>query len=435
MPESSIIGTRIRENRLLRGLRQSELAKAVGISPSYLNLIEHNRRRIGGKILLEIAATLNVEPSVLSQGAEAALIAGLQEAARRDVEGNSAEQDRLEEFAGRFPGWAKLLVDLHRRSEELEHSVKALTDRLAHDPHLAESIHEVLSVVTAIRSTASILVDPKPLEPEWQNRFHRNINEDSRRLAEGAKALAQYLDAAPGSESDIRSPQDELDTFLSENRYHFTPLEIGGGATVDDILDVDQFLTLPAAIEMARTVLKQYEADAHRVHYGELLAEIEKRGVAPIELADAMNVNPATIFRRLATLPEEHVGPIGLAICDGSGTLLLRKPFDGFLVTRMSGSCPLWPLYRVLAQPDVPLQMRLQQVGRDARPVTAMAVAERVGPMQFNVPPTLRAYMLVVPMSVTDEAECLVEVGTSCRVCSREGCLSRREPSAMQSGF
>ena len=81
MPHTSMIGSRIRERRVLSGIRQSELAKRAGISPSYLNLIEHNRRRIGGKTLLQLAEALEVEPSWLSEGAGATLIQGLREAA------------------------------------------------------------------------------------------------------------------------------------------------------------------------------------------------------------------------------------------------------------------------------------------------------------------------------------------------------------------
>ena len=54
--------------------------------------------------------------------------------------------------------------------------------------------------MTSIRSTSSILVETKELEPEWQGRFHRNINEDSARLAEGAEALVRYLEGAPDTE-------------------------------------------------------------------------------------------------------------------------------------------------------------------------------------------------------------------------------------------
>ncbi|WP_304951541.1 helix-turn-helix domain-containing protein, partial [Sulfitobacter sp.] len=47
-----LTGSRIRERRVMAGLKQAELAQQSGISASYLNLIEHNRRRIGGKLLL-----------------------------------------------------------------------------------------------------------------------------------------------------------------------------------------------------------------------------------------------------------------------------------------------------------------------------------------------------------------------------------------------
>ena len=81
MPRETLVGTRIRERRTLAGLRQAELARRSGISASYLNLIEHNRRRIGGKVLQDIARTLDVKPAVLADGAEASLIASLRDAA------------------------------------------------------------------------------------------------------------------------------------------------------------------------------------------------------------------------------------------------------------------------------------------------------------------------------------------------------------------
>jgi DNA-binding XRE family transcriptional regulator len=52
MERSAFAGSRIRERRVALGLRQAEVALRAGISGSYLNLIEHNRRRIGGKLSL-----------------------------------------------------------------------------------------------------------------------------------------------------------------------------------------------------------------------------------------------------------------------------------------------------------------------------------------------------------------------------------------------
>ena len=134
-----LTGSRIRERRVMAALRQADLAREIGISASYLNLIEHNKRRIGGKLLLDIAAALQVEPQSLTEGAEATLIAALRVAA--DEAGLSGpEADKAEEFAGRFPGWADVLAGTMRRVSTLEATVEALTDRLGHDPHLALSL-------------------------------------------------------------------------------------------------------------------------------------------------------------------------------------------------------------------------------------------------------------------------------------------------------
>jgi transcriptional regulator with XRE-family HTH domain len=63
-------GAQIRARRQARGLGQGALARQVGISPSYLNLIEHDRRRIGGKLLVALAAALDADPADLTPGGE-----------------------------------------------------------------------------------------------------------------------------------------------------------------------------------------------------------------------------------------------------------------------------------------------------------------------------------------------------------------------------
>ena len=57
------IGIRIRRHRMQLKQTQAGLARAVGISPSYLNLIENNKRAIGGRLLIRIAERLNKSDS------------------------------------------------------------------------------------------------------------------------------------------------------------------------------------------------------------------------------------------------------------------------------------------------------------------------------------------------------------------------------------
>jgi len=259
----ALTGSRIRERRVMAGQKQADLAKRIGISASYLNLIEHNRRRIGGKLLLNIAAALGVEPTALTEGAEAALIATLREAAD-DARLSGPEATRADEFAGRFPGWADVLANAQRRIATLERTVETLTDRLAHDPHLAASMHELLTTAAAIRSTASILADTKTLEPEWRDRFHINIDQDSRRLADSAQALVGYLEADPEITPAADSPQEEVEAFLAAHRYRFATLEVteGDADAIDKLIQTAPELQSVAAHHIARDVLQPIAIDA-----------------------------------------------------------------------------------------------------------------------------------------------------------------------------
>ena len=58
MPRAALTGTRIRALRTARRLAQADLARLAGVSPSYLNLIEHNRRRAGPTLLGALARAL-----------------------------------------------------------------------------------------------------------------------------------------------------------------------------------------------------------------------------------------------------------------------------------------------------------------------------------------------------------------------------------------
>ena len=213
----SLTGSRIRERRMSLGLRQGDLAKSIGISASYLNLIEHNRRRIAGKLLTELARALSVEVTALTDGAEASKVAALQGAvasAEAAQLGVSLDTEQLEEIAGRFPTWADLIAQQHQKIRALNHIVDTLSDRLAHDPFLSTSLHDVITTVTSIRSSSSILAKEDELDPEWRKRFERNIFNDSRRLAESAQSLANYLDGAGMLLQLLARPKRKLTAFL-----------------------------------------------------------------------------------------------------------------------------------------------------------------------------------------------------------------------------
>ncbi|WP_377186361.1 helix-turn-helix domain-containing protein [Ruegeria meonggei] len=427
-----LTGSRIRERRQIAGLRQAELARKVGISASYLNLIEHNRRRIGGKLLVDIAAVLMVEPSLLTQGIEATLISALREAAAEAV-GQQAEVDALEEFAGRFPGWAGVLAQMHRRVVSLERTVETLSDRLTHDPHLASSVHEVLSTAAAIRSTAAILADTQEIEPEWQDRFHRNLHQDAERLADSSKSLVAYLDDSDSAEDRRGVPLEDVEAFFDAREHHFPEIEDGKTADQVDLAELDS----TTARTLALSFLKTYTADARAIPLAQIKAAVSVAEPDPAQLAAQFSVDTATVLRRLAALPKGYLSrPAGLVMCDASGSVLFTKPVPGFAMPRFGETCPLWPVFQALNRPLVPIRKRVVQLGRAAAVFDCYAYAWPQFVGGYDEGPVYRSVMLIQPVEDGQPNDKTVSrVGPSCRVCPNNSCEARREPSILREGF
>lgn len=428
MARDTLTGSRIREKRVAAGLKQADLARQAGISASYLNLIEHNRRRIGGKLLLDIAQVLQVEPALLTEGAGAALIGGLREAASGPD--TPAELDRVDEFAGRFPGWAQLVADTQGRIAALERTVESLTDRMTHDPHLATSLHEMLTTVTAIHSAASILAEPDGIDPEWQARFHRNIHEDSARLAETSRGLVSYLDTADASATVSGNPHEELYALQDRLDYHVPELEQGG--------DVDQVLPQlsQGMSAVGRDLLAQwlhiYMCDARALGQGRLQEAVQEVGSDPSALAQRLQCDPSLIMRRLAALPQDVLpDPVGLAICDASGVLRYRKPLPDFPMPRFGAACPLWPLYQALNRPMVMLSRPVAQPGRETLWVDALA--SPASGVAVNDDTRFHAHMLVRRQTDVTASPPPKAVGVDCRICPRSRCDARAEPTILSS--
>lgn len=433
----TMTGHRIRERRLDRGLRQAELARQVGISASYLNLIEHNRRRIGGKLLQTIAQVLEVTSQSLSEGAEAAVVDNLRVAVGRMPQGE-AELHRAEDFAARFPGWAALVAAQDARINALEARVATLVDRMAHDPVLAAALHDILTSVTSIRSASSILAGDTEVDADWQRRFHRNIDDDARRLSDSSTALAAYLeDEGSGSGGSALSPAEEVAAFLQSDAPEMIDKLASAGGHISDIeeaLEANSLLVQPEARALARRRLERKLTDALALPTEAVTEALMAQTPDPAALARAHGTDLATALRRMAEVPVARgARPAGLAICDGSGALTEMRPVSGFNLPRAGGSCPLWPLYRAVSVPGFPLREVVALPGAPGEQFLCFAIAGPGPEIQFGDAPVIEATMLVIPWPGDAVEGSGRPVGLGCQICPRRSCASRREPSLIAS--
>ena len=442
----SLSGTRIREQRRQAKLTQKALAAEAGISASYLNLIEHNRRSVAGKVLLAIARVLDVPASSLSDGVDSAKISDLHEAAAHHPT-IGAEVAGIEELAGRFPGWAQMIAALYRQTRDQEATITALSDRLTHDPFLAESLHNMLSNITAIRSTSNILKNIEDIEPEKQARFHQIIHEESRRLTDAAQSLVQYFDKKADPKAGIATPQEELDAFLQRHNYSFPALDDLGDSPasqvaivylVNRILAEDSQLENTETTRLVTEFLQNYAQDAQGLPLTNFKKTAQRSQYNPSQIAQEFGVSLHSVFRRLAfqDAAQTAAPPMGLIVSNAAGRALFRRPIADFSFPRHGNACPLWPLFQSFTTPQIPVAAVLELPGKHK--FIALAIAESQGAPHFGQPAQMNAAMLIVHYEqrallsgwLPDLGEAL-PVGITCRICPRAKCTARTEPQIL----
>lgn len=226
MPQAAI-GLKIRERRTKLGLTQTELATRLGISASYLNLIERNKRNIAPRLMAGLAQNLKVDQDWLDGEAERRLTQDLRELTGdpvlRDFDLESAASD----LVARSPQWAEAIVALYRAYMNRNQTVAALSDRLNQDPYLGDAVHTMLTKITAIRSAAEILDTVSDLDASERGRFQTVLAEESTNLSGIAEGIAQFFDTAD-TESAAMTPAEEVDDFILDRGNYFEELEAAG---------------------------------------------------------------------------------------------------------------------------------------------------------------------------------------------------------------
>ncbi len=219
------IGFRISNRRKSLRISQAALARLVGISASYLNLIENNKRDVGGALLNRIAAQLDIGIDDLAGRAEQKLLQDLEEAfADPMLESLPFQPDERRELVAQYPASAAALARLHRAYAAARTNADAFADRLRSDPLLSQLLHQVLSGITAIRSSAEILADVPDLGEGERARFVAAIGRESVALTDVARNLIGQFDVSSQHQRGVSAAR-EIDDLIIERQNYFPRLE------------------------------------------------------------------------------------------------------------------------------------------------------------------------------------------------------------------
>ncbi len=219
------IGLRIRQRRQEIGLTQTALAARAGISPSYLNLIEHNRRAIGGALLNRLAAALDLDGRALAGTEEARMIAELAEiAADPAFAGGPISAEDAGPIVATSPVAARGMLTLYRAFREMRARADVIGERLGEDSFVEQTSYDILTLTTTIRSFSGILKEYGDISEAERRRFVEALAEESERLAAQAGAMFDFM-SGRSTRRPQPSPREEVEDFVADRTNYFPRLE------------------------------------------------------------------------------------------------------------------------------------------------------------------------------------------------------------------
>jgi predicted transcriptional regulator/transcriptional regulator with XRE-family HTH domain len=447
----TFIGPRLRRLRLEHGETQAEMARALGISTSYVNLLEKNERSVSVPVLLKLFETYGVDWRDIAEDDDTATLADLRAALQDPLfEGQRPDLTQLRAAQIHSPDLVASFLKLHR-------GFLAATDQL-------------LSVAGSVEAGQVLHSSP---EATVHNFFRRNRNhfEELEAAADGfwggvrvpaddaySWVKARLLDRlglrvrlVPVAElPDTLRQYDEArrEVLLSEALDHpnrlFQLVHVAGlienRAVLDDLL-AQSGIDDPHGLARCRVELANYFAAAVLMPYGPFLAEALKSKYDFDHLATRFGVSFEQACHRATTLQRSGAQgvPFFFLRIDKAGNVTKRFNATDFHLAEYGGACPRLDVHssfrtpgRILPQfvemPDASQffvfartvdRPSFARYSQDMRLAVAMGCAvEHVG--QIGYAEDLR---------LSDAR--FTPIGINCRVCPRMNCEQRAHQAAL----
>src|SRR5258706_5576436 len=125
------LGAKVRALRRRESMSQTDLATRLGISASYLNLIENNHRPLPAPLLIRLAQLFGVELSAFADDEDGRLMTALFEALADPLfEGQDVLSTEVRELTTSSPTIARALLTLYRSYHQARESAENLSARL-----------------------------------------------------------------------------------------------------------------------------------------------------------------------------------------------------------------------------------------------------------------------------------------------------------------
>ena len=437
----ALIGRTVRRLRTERDLSQQALATRLGISASYLNLIEHDQRAVTASLLMKLGETLRVDLAALSGSAERQLEVGLREAFADPSLGAEAVPDgEIAALSASSPTASRAVLALYRAWRVAREDAAGialpsgrrilLPNEEARDLFDTQANHFPTLERAAEAIGTALGVAPAEMNHAIAERLRRQ---------HGVTVTVQPLDAAlrrydPATRVLVLSEGLARESRGFQMAFQLALLEARDA--VEAVLR-DAAPSSPEAAMLIRVGLLNYTAGALVMPYAPFLAAAQALRHDVISLAARFGVSFEQVCNRLATLQRSGARgvPFFFVRVDPAGNVSKRFSAAGFPFARFGGSCPRWVVHTAFASPGV-MQVQVAELPDGA---TFLCFARTVTRPAARWGDPAPVHVVAMGCAVTHAGDVVyadrldlerakVGIGLSCRLCDRPDCRNRAFP-------
>ncbi|WP_300380775.1 short-chain fatty acyl-CoA regulator family protein [Henriciella sp.] len=432
------VGPRLRRLRRDLGLTQTVMAEDLGISPSYIALIERNQRPLTAKVLLKLAQIYKVDLSQFAGDGGTGVSRRLEDLLKDPLFSDlDLAPGEVSDLATGHPGLAEALVRTYRAYRDGQ---MALADHAG-----AEATADPLEETRAFLATHRNFFADLDHAAELIGRDHDDINSLIERVKSrhGFRTRRMPRDIMAGAVRRFEYHRRELlldeslDAAATAFQIALQLVYLELGDAIDAIMKAAHFKTEDAR-RMTRRALAGYGAGAILMPYTSFYREAEARRYDIEALSRRFRVSFEQVAHRLTSLqkPGQEGVPFFFIRVDPAGNV--SKRFDGsdYPFARQGGSCPLWSLHATFQTPGRILTQIVElpdgaQFFSVSRTVTAgggaygAPRAERAVALGCSIEDAAR---LVYSDGMDIEDPDATPIGIACRLCQRTNCVARAEP-------
>ncbi len=434
------IGKTIRRLRLEQGFSQQGFAQKLGISTSYLNLVEHDQRNVTASLLFKLTDLLNVDLAALSGVQERELEFQLREAFSDPLLGAEPVPEQEIQALAATPSAARAVLALHRAwagAREDEGGITLPSGRKIMLPNeeVRDFFHAHENHFAALEDAAETIS------------ANLNVSEigNNHALAERLRrvhGLAVSVQRTPGSlrTFDAQARLLTLSEDLTRESRGFQmafQLALLEAREAIEPLVADAQPSSPDAAALLRIGLFNYIAGAILMPYEGFLITAQQNRYDVDAIAARFGVSYEQACQRLSSLQRNGARgvPFFFLRVDPAGNVSKRFSAAGFPFMRFGGTCPRSIVHSAFATPGAVRVQVAQLSEREVFLCFARTITGRAA--RWGEPPPVHVIAMgcdvghardLVYGDGLDLPTAAVGIGLSCRTCDRQECRSRAFP-------